>query len=411
MTACNAAAGPASLARDILASTDCFIIERVQSAYSVLLAPSGNLAHAITLALAIYVAIFGIRLILGYSSLTLSEVVPHFLKIGLVLALATSWPAYQVLVFDLLFNGPGLLANDIIRQLGGSQVSDGAEVIATLQSVFDLLADSAADAWTQSAAAPATDTMPTAPVPGEMPSPAPVPVALPFQMGAPQFVAIVLWLSALMMMATSVGVLLTVKIILALLLILGPLFIACGLFSGTRGLFEGWLRIAVKFSLVPLFTLPLTATMLAVVLPFAASLDNAPIESFRDGPAISILIIAAVFAAVLFQAVRIVGGIADGIRLPHEGMLNPAPATRRPADVPTERSNVSTSRTETMFAVLNDSSGREGRFPSGQAAGLLVTRMISPTVTPAAPQIDSSGRLGQGYRRLAITTAPSSMSA
>ncbi len=36
------------------------------------------------------------------------------------------------------------------------------------------------------------------------------------------------------------------------MLALGPIFIICGLFEGTRGLFEGWLKAAVLFALTPL---------------------------------------------------------------------------------------------------------------------------------------------------------------
>ena len=111
---CPAAIDPATLARDVLTTADCLIAGQVADSYAALLAPGGVLGTALTLALTIYVAIFGYRLMLGLSRLTLGEVVPHFIKIGIIVALVTSWPSYQTLVFNLLFNGPQQLGNMMI---------------------------------------------------------------------------------------------------------------------------------------------------------------------------------------------------------------------------------------------------------------------------------------------------------
>ncbi len=408
---CAIAVGAPSLARDILASTDCLVTERIQAGYAALLAPGGSFGQALTLALTIYVAIFGYRLILGLSSLTLGEVVPHFIKIGLILALATNWAGYQVVVFDLLFHGPQQVADAIVRQVSDTQATGQGDVLAALQSIFDRLTDYASDAWAQiNAVAPfgIAKAAPVAPiVPGGALSP-PVPIALPFQLGAPQFVAGALWLAALVMMAASVGVLLVVRIILALLLLLGPLFIACALFSGTRGLFEGWLRTTVKFAVVPLFTLPLTAALIAVLLPFIDQLGDAPIENFRDGPALGIVLIVLVFAAVLFQSVQLAGGIAAGIRLPRRRVADPLNPVTLPVP-PTAAATAPAAPSRAEILVQSMANGtRSGASRSIAIAGSVAatTRIIGTPATAQGPQIDPGLRLGQGYRRLAIAIVP-----
>jgi hypothetical protein len=58
-------------------------------------------------------------------------------------------------------------------------------------------------------------------------------------------------LSALMLLLGTVGVLIVARLALAALLALGPVFIILALFKGTRGLFEGWLKTAVLFAVVP----------------------------------------------------------------------------------------------------------------------------------------------------------------
>ena len=368
----------ATFAADAMASTDCLIRAQIEQGYAGLLAPGGALSVALTLLLTIYVAVVGYRLMLGQARLSVAETVPHFVKLGVVLALVSSWPSYQALVVDLLFRGPTELANLIVARAAGSSGGPG-EVLTALQHVFDRIADAAGDAWAQ--AAPATGT--------------PLPAGPAAGLGAAQFTAALLWVSGGVMMAISLGALLVARILLALLLLLGPVFIAAALFRGTRGLSEGWLRITAKFALVPLFVLPLTAVMLAAVAPFAARLSDAPVDGVRDGPALPILLIVLVFAAVLAQASRIAGTIAAGIRLPRGVAVSEAQGWPVPASAPMPQ----TSRASAIVEAIATADRR--------------TRLRVETLaaTPAARRSDparhdpevAAPRLGQSYRRLAVT--------
>ena len=62
-----------------------------------------------------------------------------------------------------------------------------------------------------------------------------------------------MWLSALLLLLGTVGVLVTARIALAVLLAVGPVFVVLALFPGTRGLFAGWLRGVVLTAVTPLF--------------------------------------------------------------------------------------------------------------------------------------------------------------
>ncbi|MGI4879776.1 MAG: type IV secretion system protein, partial [Janthinobacterium lividum] len=233
---------------------------------------------------------------------------------------------------------------------------------------------------------------------------APAPSAIPFDLGAPQFAAALLWLGALVMLAASVGLLLVVRIILAILLVLGPVFVAFALFGATRGLFEGWLRMAVRFALVPLFALPLIAALVAVLAPMVADLDG-PVTSLRDGPILVILLIVLVFAAVMLQASRLGGGIASSIRLPRGRAVVPGATAAAGSDVRVVRPAATASRAELLVEGLRSTGGRGG---SVVAAGghpgadvLVATRRIGGGGM-AVETNDFAGRLGQSYRRLAI---------
>lgn len=404
ITSCPSAIAADALARDVLASADCLIAGQVEQGYATLLAPGGAFATALTIALTVYVAIFGYRLALGLTSLTLGEVVPHFVKIGIVFALVTSWPGYQTLVFDTLFHGPEEVADVIVRQAAAPGATSG-DVLGALQEVFTRLTDAAGDAWGQTPPVPVRPATAVAVVPAAAPAaPAPAVASSLPPLGAPQFVAALLWASALVMMAASVGVLLVVRIVLALLLLLGPLFVAFALFRATRGLAEGWLRVAVKFALVPLFALPLIAVVVTVLGPLVARLDDAPIVGVRDGPVLLILLVVLVFAAVMAQAARLGSGIAGSIRLPRRPVpvvAAPGPAVRTAS--PAAAGLPGASRADAIVQAI-DAGGRRTAAADAAAAPAMIAgvRAIAGPAVALPPMGDASGRLGQGYRRLAI---------
>lgn len=423
IAACSTPAGPPSLARDVLASTDCFIADRVEQTYAQLLAPGGSFATALTAALTIYVALYGYRLILGQASLSMGDLVPQFVKIGIVLALVTSWPSYQRLAFRLLFNGPQEIAGAIISRSG-----DGGpeEVILKLQDLFDDMTEFAGEAWpqhTQSSVEP-TSSAETAPDPaalsagadrnganlplGSQPTyganrelgPPAVPSGVPFSLGSPQFVAISLWASALLMLAASVGLLLIVKIILAVLLAFGPVFIALALFPATRGLFEGWLRPTTKFALVPMIVLPLTAVMVVVLGPFVDSLEPGPIESFRDTPALAVLVIIVVFAVVLGQALSLTGMIAGAIRLPRANTRTTL-TDQQPRSMSTTSPPKAADRVAEIVSQITPPIATQADGGNSRTLGLSETAASNPGLLNVGETADISHRLGQSYRSTA----------
>ena len=407
IAACAPIPGPPSLARDLLANTDCFIASKVEAGYSQLLGPGGGLSTALTIGLTLYVAVYGYRLALGRATLSLSDLVPRFVMIGLMLALVTNWPAYQRVVFNMVFDGPQAIAGLVMPRTG---TGSAGNVIVSMQTLFDAITDYAGDAWAQKPPPPKVAAAP--PVAPPVPPPAAAVGAgadaaaaaatapqqqlsalNPFSMGPAQFVAIVLWLSALIMMASSVGLLLVVRIILAMLLLFGPVFIALAVFAPTRGLFEGWLRATVKFALVPLIVLPLSGVLVAILPPFVRDLPPLPIAAFRDTPALAILMIVLVFAVVLAQALSLSGTIAGAIRLPRRAApdvsANPAPTM--PVSTPT----FAPSRAETIATMAQSTPGGGVGGSSPRSGALVAANLVEAPMVRATPAADYAGRLGQ----------------
>ncbi len=254
----NPAAGSAET---MVNAVDCYIGSTVQAGYANLLGQGSMFNLALTIVLTIYVAILGYRLIFGRSSLSVGEMMPRMIMIGAVLALTSNWATYQVLIYDVLTDGP----QEIVRAIN----PEDGDVRSTTERV-DMLSGrmvDLADAWTEFDARPEQNlpTSPTATAPATPPVTANNVTAFvaPKDSLGPNM----LLLSALFLVLASAGVLVVAKIILGLLLLLGPVFAVLGLFASTRGLALGWGRAAIMMALVPIMTMITSAGAVAALEP------------------------------------------------------------------------------------------------------------------------------------------------
>ena len=375
------------LVRELLGNVDCNVRAVSEFGYQVVSGPNSQLAFALTAMLTIYVAIFGIRLLLGMAPLRIGDLTVTGIKLGVVLALATSWPTYQQVVFDTLFRGPEQLAS---AMMGAMQPSDSAlrgNPFDGLQTVYDQLQASAA--YFAKLTPPGTS-----PLGGGIP-----------------FAGLALNLAALLTMLTTLGVVLAAKIVLGLLLALGPIFIAFLLFDSTRGLFEGWLRAALAFAFVPLFAILALVVHLTLVEPYLLALVNMTASNKPDLPAATgILILSLVAATVSLAGLIGIFVVMTGFRLPWV-------ATRAGGNIFADAG---------VPAMLAQSSAPVARpFPprvasvSAAAASLERRDQLLESVeaprrlqlgAPAAPDSGHSGRAyNQTYRRLAQPRRASSV--
>ncbi len=94
---------------EVLANVDCQAQSIGAYGFGALSAPGSAASLAITGLLTIFVALFAIRLILG-EHMGARDVVLDVLKVGIVLTLATSWPAWRVLGYNTVLTAPAALA-------------------------------------------------------------------------------------------------------------------------------------------------------------------------------------------------------------------------------------------------------------------------------------------------------------
>jgi type IV secretion system protein VirB6 len=313
MANCVALNPAAGSAETMVNAVDCYIQSTVQAGYANLLGAGSVFNLALTIALTIYVAIIGYRLIFGRSALSVGEMMPRMIMIGAVLALTSNWATYQVLVYDVLTDGP----QEIVRAMnpGDSDVRGITERVDMLSGrMVDL-----ADAWTEFDARPEQmlPTNPTAPEPATLPVTANniTAVVAPKDSLGPN----VLLLSALFLVLASAGVLVVAKIILGLLLLLGPVFAVLGLFASTRGLALGWGRAAVMMALVPVMTMVTSVGAMTALEPILAQMYvSAGLGDFSLRAALTILVIVLIMVAVAVQLFRIGRTIVSGWTLSFE---------------------------------------------------------------------------------------------
>lgn len=104
--------------------------------YSALAEPTSPVSVALTALLAIFVGLFGLRMMLGALTGT-RDIVVAVAKVGIVLTLATSWPAWRITAYNVVFSGPFEIAHTI--GLAAGLVTDQNQIVAHLQRVDDAI--------------------------------------------------------------------------------------------------------------------------------------------------------------------------------------------------------------------------------------------------------------------------------
>lgn len=221
-----------------LTAVDCIASQVSEQAFNRLFGSEGQFGLALSIMLTLYVAFFGISLMLGRSNLSIRAVIPRMMTIGLVLTFATSFAAFQAIFYELVVGGPNYVA--------GLLTDSGSSATATFATKLDIVFLAVQEASTGQ-----TDINMFSP-PGMM------------------------WFGAMLLLIGTVGLLVTARIGIALLLAIGPIFVVMALFNGTRGLFVGWLKGLVMLALAPFFAVVGGSIMLELAVPILAALVAVP---------------------------------------------------------------------------------------------------------------------------------------
>ena len=295
---CLVTPGPGNFASSMVAFADCQARTIGEQGYLALAAPGSSVSQLIVILLTILVALFGYSLLLGGIP-TLREGVMTLVKIGLTVALATGWPAYQALVYDVAIQSPG----EFGATIGGAAGLPGAagDLSAHLDAVdqqFEVLSIY-------------NINRPFPPPPlGTVPPPLFAGFDI-FALGAARVIFLI----------GSVGSYVATRLIAGIVLALGPLFLAFLLFDATRGLVEGWIKVLSGAVLGTVATSIILGTEIALLEPWLANLvairgayaaiPGAATQLFAATTLFSLTLLVAIGAAAkLTWSLRLPSGIA-----------------------------------------------------------------------------------------------------
>lgn len=276
-----------------LTAVDCIAGSVSEQAFNRLFGTEGQLAFALTLLLGLYVAFFGISLMLGRSNLSVRVLIPKMMTLGLVLTFATSFVAFSTIFYNIFIGGPDQIAGILTGTSGESATAVFAQ---KLDVVFQAVQQATGDTKDIDAFSP----------PG------------------------IMWMGAMLLLLGTVGLLVTARIALALLLALGPIFVVLALFEGTRGLFTGWLKGLTMMALAPLFAVLGGSIMLELAVPVLAALVAVPGQIDQQA-AMAFFLVGFVHAALMLMALVVSAMMVS--RWQVFGLV-PDKARGRPGDAP-----------------------------------------------------------------------------
>ncbi|MBO6527353.1 type IV secretion system protein [Erythrobacter sp.] len=363
-----------------LRGVDCIAGEASAAAFGRLFAPGGSLGTVLTILLTIFIALFALALLTGRTNIGVRSLVPRMMTLGLVLTFATSWIAYQSVVWNLAVATPDYLAG-ILTGTQGSATDTFAQKIDV---VFIAIQEASAGAEDISTFSPEG----------------------------------MMWFGALLFMLGTVGLLVTTKIALGVLIALGPLFVVMALFNGTRGLFTGWVKGLTMCALAPLFAVLGGSVMLELAVPILAALTAVP-GQVDPQAGMAFFMIGAVHVALMVLVLKVAGTMVAGWSVfglvpDREEKPSPAAAPQQAAPAPALAQAQSANQTSSQARKIDVSAvptSYAANDPGGSdAGGSRVTKVYATSSGSAQQAISSKARVrGSGIGSRFKSAAPKAL--
>lgn len=327
--------------------------------YGALANPGSGVSLALTGLLSIFIAIFGYRLMLG-EEMNARGVVGDMLKVGIVLTLATSWPAWRTLGYDVTMKAPGELAGAIA---GASRLpGSGNDLVSRMQAADDAIVILTVYGTGRTmGGAVRSDTI------GDRLEGIAVTDREGLADGRMAYLAGVLAPFALVRLGAG------------FLLALAPLMAGLLLFAGTRDLFFGWLRGLGALALGSAALSMLQGVQLAIIEPWlrdALALRSAQLLTPSAPTELSVitLVFMVVSFALLFVIAKIfffggmgVSGIWQQIQAIREHGTISSAATGQPPELATQPRAQLIAESVSQVLRREERGADFDRMPGGQA--------------------------------------------
>ena len=374
---------------ETLAHLDCQAQTIGSFGFQSLAAPGSPASLALTGLLTLFIAVFAIRMLPG-DNVEPRDAVNGILKIGIVLTLAVSWPAFRILAYDTVLLGPA----EVASSLTPSTLPDtGSGFTQRLQSI-----DSGIASLTLAGTGRQTGSLKLE------------------QRGDSAFRSIAMedetalgWARTIYL-GSVIGSLAILRIAGGLLLGLAPLVAGLLLFDFARGLFAGWVRGLVLVALGSLGLTVLLAVEVAVLEPWLAdALQRRSLGYATPSAPTELLAITFAFAIASAGLLFLLGKVAFqngwSVRIPRFRIEAPdrpsshaAVRAAQPIEITAHARALTVSE-----GVTNLIRHEEGRRGTPQA----VLMLPAPGGGSLAAGTDPNARIGSSWRRTSrrITSA------
>ena len=273
----------------VLSHVDCQAAFMGTYGWQALAQPGSLGAALLTGLLTLFIALFGVRLLFGPTPYA-RDLVADALKVGIVLTLAFSWPAFRTVIHDVVLEGPG----EIAITAGSPLMPEGRRLTESLQQADDLMLRLIEQGTGRQTGAYVDAQDPGGTFRGQ---------ALEDENSFG--LARLFYLSGIL---GSYGLL---RIVAGFLLAIAPIAAGMLLFEATRGLFSGWLRALALSVLGAALVSVVTASELAILLPWLTdALRLRSLGYATPAAPTELLALTLGFAIIQFGAIWLIAKIA-----------------------------------------------------------------------------------------------------
>lgn len=355
---CTGGSAGAGFISSVVAQIDCQAELLGSGSWTALSAPGSVLTAVLTGLMTIFVALIGYNLLLG-RGITVRGGTLAAVKIGMVLALATSWPAYRTVIYDVVTRGPPELVAEVGLQ-AGIVGSDG-----TLTQRLDLVDSTMAQIAVLNSSNIALD-------PGAVTPPPPFVGFDSFALGG----------SRILFELTAIAGIGAVRIVTGLMLAFGPFILAFLLFDATWSLVSGWVQIISGAALAAVAVSMALGLQLALLEPWLSEvlIRLASGESLSAEPT-------QLFVLVGFSTLTTLAALWASFRIASAFTLTAAVRW-----VTNQRRVEASTAPNPPVMHKRQHAGLAPRDRAAKVAGALVTRMARESAAPTGAHGLGSGR-------------------
>lgn len=203
----------------------------------------GEILPVLKVAFILYVALYGVQLIMGTAKISVGEFISRTVRLVLILMLIQNWDVFNSLFYQWLSNTP--------ENVGRAILAASSTGITEPTNGLSMIIDTAFNAGAALARQSGYLTI------------------LPSVLGG------IIMLLACIVVAIALGILILAKVAMWLLVGTAPIFIGCMLFSQSRALGTSWFGQVLHYAIIPLFVYVVVAFLIAALNPELSKIEVA----------------------------------------------------------------------------------------------------------------------------------------